>query len=58
MIHHLSKQQSYGILEVGKMEEIEAIAKAIRPITYKKTFRSLEVIFVYTSFFIATRAAS
>lgn len=26
------------------------IAKAIRPITYKKTFRSLEVVFVYLKF--------
>jgi hypothetical protein len=29
------------------LEEMETIAEAIRPITYKKTFRSLKAIFVY-----------
>jgi hypothetical protein len=31
---------------IRQLEEMEAIARAIRPITYKKTFRDLEVIFV------------
>ena len=43
----MSKPDSYGILVVDILEEMEAIAKAIRPITYKKTFRNLKVYFVY-----------
>ena len=42
--------ESYGILVVDILEEMETIAKAIRPITYKKTFRNLEAIFVYSLF--------
>ena len=43
----MPKPEIYGILMIDILEEMEAIAKAIRPITYKKTFRSLEVVFVY-----------
>ena len=32
--------ESYGILVVDILEEMETIAKAIRPITCKKTFRN------------------
>jgi len=45
-VHPLPKPKSYGILVVDILEEMETIARAIRPITYKKTFRSLKVIFV------------
>jgi hypothetical protein len=61
----LSNSESCGILVVYILEEMETIARAIRPITYKKTFRNLKAIFVYaafiltcyTSFFMAAKTA-